>query len=109
MDINHNYVSIKQKRFEIEAKKVSTDQKSIEDKAKNLKELKDACDGFEEIFVHKMLQVMREAGPKSDFISGGRGEEIFQDMLDENYAKLISQSDRLGLSKMIFEHSKKFI
>ncbi|MBT4290444.1 MAG: hypothetical protein HOD92_24215, partial [Deltaproteobacteria bacterium] len=67
------------------------------------------CDGFEEIFVHKMLQVMREAGPKSDFISGGRGEEIFQDMLDENYAKLISQSDTLGLSKMIFEHSKKFI
>ena len=36
MDINHNYISINQKRFEIEAKKVSTDQKSIEDKAKNI-------------------------------------------------------------------------
>lgn len=109
MDINHNYFSIDQKRFEIAAKKATSDQKNIEEKAKDLKELKAACDGFEEIFVHKMLQVMREAGPKSGFISGGRGEEIFQDMLDENYAKLISQSDRLGLSRMIFEHSKKFI
>ncbi len=71
------------------------------------KNLKKACDGFEELFVHKLLQVMRETTEKSGFISGGRGEEIFQDMLDENYAKLITKTGTLGLSDLIFEHTKK--
>ncbi len=71
------------------------------------RKLRDACDGFEEIFVHKLLQVMRNTTEKSGFISGGRGEEIFQDMLDENYAKVMTKSKSLGLSDLIFEHTKK--
>ena len=69
--------------------------------------LKEATDGFEEIFVHKMITVMREATPKTGFLSGGRGEEIFQDMLDENYSNLITKTGALGLSKMIYDHTKK--
>ena len=76
---------------------------------KNDVELKKACDGFEELFVQKMLQVMRDSGEKSGLISGGHGEEIFQDMLDENYARLITQSGALGLSRMIYEHTKKYL
>lgn len=83
------------------AKKLST----MGDGAK----LKEACDGFEELFVHKMLQVMRESSGKSGLIFGGRGEEIFQDMLDENYAKLITRTGALGLSGMIYEHTKEYL
>ena len=71
------------------------------------KELKVACDGFEEIFTKKMLQSMRDNGFKSDLLKGGRGEEIFQDMLDENYSKLITQTRSLGLSDWIYENTKK--
>ena len=69
--------------------------------------LRNACDGFEEIFVHKMIQVMRGSADKDPLISGGRGEEIFQDMLDENYAKLMTQNRSLGLSDLIYEQTKK--
>lgn len=71
------------------------------------KRLKSACDGFEEIFVHKMIQVMRSTTDKDTLLYGGRGEEIFQDMLDENYAKLITESKALGLSDLIYEQTKK--
>lgn len=78
-----------------------------EDKDAYNKKLKEACDGFEEIFVHKLIQVMRESTDKDTLLNGGRGEEIFQDMLDENYAKIITQSRALGLSDLIFEQTKK--
>jgi peptidoglycan hydrolase FlgJ len=71
------------------------------------KELRKAADGFEELFVHKMLQIMRSTVKKNGFMSGGRGEEIFQDMLDENYAKIITQSRAFGLSELIYNQNKK--
>ena len=70
------------------------------------KRLKEAADGFEEIFVHKLLQVMRSTIPEDGLISGGHGEKIFRDMLDQNYAKLITKSGALGLSKIIYENTK---
>ncbi|OGH04477.1 MAG: hypothetical protein A2600_04265 [Candidatus Lambdaproteobacteria bacterium RIFOXYD1_FULL_56_27] len=76
-------------------------------KAQFNRELKVACDGFEEIFTKKMLETMRDNTFKSDFLSGGHGEEIFRDMLDENYSKLITQTRSLGLSDWIFENTKK--
>jgi len=69
--------------------------------------LQEAADGFEKIFVHKMIKVMRESTEKTGILNGGRGEEIFQDMLDEQYANLITKTNALGLSKMIYEHTKK--
>lgn len=89
------------------AKTAQNATKESEDTAAYNKRLKAACDGFEELFVHKLFQVMRSASDKNTLLSGGRGEEIFQDMLDENYAKLITQSRALGLSDLIFEHTKK--
>jgi len=71
------------------------------------KELKVASDGFEEIFTKKMLQTMRNNVTKSNFISGGHGEEIFQDMLDDTYSKLMTQTRSLGLSDWIYENTKK--
>jgi Rod binding domain-containing protein len=82
-------------------------QVNKEDKEAYNKRLRSACDGFEEIFVHKLFQVMRSTTDKDTLLYGGRGEEIFQDMLDENYAKLITQSRALGLSNLIFEQTKK--
>ncbi|MCG8335722.1 MAG: rod-binding protein [Proteobacteria bacterium] len=89
------------------AKMGSTSKVNEEEITAYNKRLKSACDGFEEIFVHKMIQVMRSTTDKDTLLYGGRGEEIFQDMLDENYAKLITQSKALGLSDLIYEQTKK--
>mgnify|MGYP001544687546 FL=1 len=79
-----------------------------EDTEQYNKSLREACDGFEELFVHKLLQVMRNSSEKGDtLINGGRGEEIFQDMLDENYAKLISKKRSFGLSNLLYDQVKK--
>ena len=71
------------------------------------RDLKKATDGFEELFVHKMLQVMRKSVPKTNLLDGGRGEEIFQDMLDENYSKIITKSQAFGLSRVIYQQNKR--
>ena len=89
------------------AKMADTSKVNEEEIAAYNRKLKGACDGFEEIFVHKMIQVMRSTTDKDTLLYGGRGEEIFQDMLDENYAKLITQSKALGLSDLIYEQTKK--
>lgn len=70
------------------------------------KELKNAANGFEELFVHKMLSSMREATTKAGLLSGGRGEEVFQDMLDQEYAKEITRSKALGMSDVIYRQTK---
>ncbi len=77
------------------------------EKDKFNRELRKAADGFEELFVHKMLQIMRQSVQKSGLMDGGRGEEIFQDMLDENYAKAITQRRAFGLSDLIYEQTKR--
>jgi len=108
MDINTEIIPLSSLR-RVAGQQAYNDAKETGDKQKEMDELKNACDSFEEIFVHKMIQVMRQSSEKSGLIDGGRGEEIFQDMLDENYAKMITKNNALGLSRMIFEHTKKFI
>ncbi|MCP4755370.1 MAG: hypothetical protein GY866_31280 [Proteobacteria bacterium] len=98
MRMNHN-------RFPKQALQKPTENHS--EKETFNKDLRKATDGFEELFVHKMLQIMRKSVQKNNFLSGGRGEEIFQDMLDENYAKIITQSGSFGLSDLIYEQTKK--
>jgi len=108
MDISKDIqlLRIQQNRLTPKLPKGSNTAKTDDKKAFN-KELRKAADGFEELFIHKMLQVMRNSVEKSGLMSGGRGEEIFQDMLDENYAKIITQSRAFGLSNLIFEQNKK--
>ena len=94
----------RQNQFDNTVRKAEKGDKTAEEK-----KLKEACDGFEEIFVHKMFQVMRSSSEKDGMMSGGRGEEIFQDMLDENYSKMITKNGSLGLSRVIFKDAKEVI
>ncbi len=107
MDISQDIALMRMNYNKTPQKTLSRATKTQADNAQFNKELKEASDGFEEIFVHKLLQIMRSSVPKEGLMSGGRGEEIFQDMLDENYAKIITKNGSFGLSKMIFEQTKK--
>ncbi len=107
MDISQDIALMRMNYNKAPQKTLSRATKTQADNAQFNKELKEASDGFEEVFVHKLLQIMRSSVPKEGLMSGGRGEEIFQDMLDENYAKLMTKSKALGLSNLIYEHTKK--
>ncbi len=107
MKIDSDIASFQLNKAKLSSQISQAKKTKSEDTATYNKNLRDACDGFEEIFVHKLIQVMRGSSDKDNLLSGGRGEEIFQDMLDENYSKLITQNRSLGLSDLIYEQTKK--
>jgi flagellar protein FlgJ len=58
---------------------------------------------FEAIFIKQMLNAMRKSVDKSGLIDGGMAEEIFEDMLYDEYAKKMAESRQLGIADIIYE------
>ena len=71
------------------------------------KRLMDVCVQMESLFVSKMLKTMRNTVPKSDFINGGFAEEVFEDMLFDEYALSLSKNTKLGIAAMLYEDLSK--
>ena len=57
---------------------------------------------FEAIFIKQMLNVMRKSVSKTGLMDGGMAEEIFEDMLYDEYAEKMAQSGSFGIADMIF-------
>lgn len=70
---------------------------------KNDQGLKEACKEFETILLEQMLQSMRKTVNKSGLMQGGMAEDIFEDMLYEQYARKMSNSANLGLADMLYK------
>lgn len=66
------------------------------------KKLYDASVEFESIFVKMMLKEMKNSVHKEKLIDGGYAEEIFEDMLYDEYAKNISKNESMGLAEEIY-------
>jgi flagellar protein FlgJ len=72
-------------------------KKAAEDK--NSEELKKACSQFESYFFQMVLREMR----KTTFASEkSRAQEIFTDMLDEEYSKLAASAGGVGLADEMY-------
>jgi flagellar protein FlgJ len=67
-------------------------------------EVKKLSKEFESIFMEIVLKSMRETVDKSSLTDGGNGEQIFQSMLDTEYAKNLANQDMTGLSSSIEGH-----
>ncbi|TGJ99568.1 cell division protein [Leptospira semungkisensis] len=67
------------------------------------KKLYDASVEFESIFVKMMLKEMKTTVHKSGLIDGGYAEEIFEDMLYDEYSKNLSANSSLGLAEQIYQ------
>ncbi|MGJ4748340.1 rod-binding protein [Leptospira sp. SA-E8] len=67
------------------------------------KKLYDASSEFESIFVKMMLKEMKSTVHKSGLIDGGYAEEIFEDMLYDEYSKNLSANSSLGLAEQIYQ------
>lgn len=92
-----------------EDKEVNEFEKKLEE-AKNNKDdeaLKEACKSFESYFIKKIFSEMRSTVQYSKFTPKSKGEKIFTDMLDDEYAKKGVEGDGIGLSKMLYEQLKK--
>jgi Rod binding domain-containing protein len=61
------------------------------------------CREFESIFVKMMLKEMRNSVDKSDaLLSGGWAEDIYQDMLDDEYSKTMAKTAGFGLADQLY-------
>jgi Rod binding domain-containing protein len=65
--------------------------------------LRSACEGMEALFITHMLSEMRKTVPKSDFLGGGRAEEIYTSLMDAERAKQMAGAGGLGLSSVLLE------
>jgi peptidoglycan hydrolase FlgJ len=66
-------------------------------------ELYKACEDFEALFIKQMLDVMRKTVHKGDdLLNAGMGQDIFEGMLYDEYAKKMSETAQFGLSDMIY-------
>ncbi len=66
-------------------------------------ELYKACVDFESLFIKQMLDVMRKTVKKEGLMDGGMSEEIFTDMLYDEYSKKMAETSQFGLARMIYE------
>ncbi|MBI4666866.1 MAG: rod-binding protein [Nitrospinae bacterium] len=58
---------------------------------------------FESVFMGQMLKAMRSTVQKSGFIDGGRGEEVYSSLLDDELARNMAYSRTSGLSEALVQ------
>lgn len=64
--------------------------------------LKKVASEFETVFAKMFLSSMRKTAPQTPLLHGGRGEEIFTELLDGHYAEALSHRGKgLGIADMI--------
>jgi peptidoglycan hydrolase FlgJ len=65
-------------------------------------QLRKACEDFEAIFVKQMLKSMKSTITKSGLLDGGFAEEIYDDMLYDEYAKKMTKTANFGIANSLY-------
>ena len=67
------------------------------------KKLMDVCYDMEALFIGIMLKAMRNTVPESDFFGNSIANDIFRDMLYDEYASIMAKSDQFGIARQIYD------
>lgn len=70
---------------------------------KKEQELKDACKGFEAMFLNIMYREMRKTVPKDPLFGESNAENIFKDMRDTQLMQNVADSGGIGLADMLYK------
>ena len=73
------------------------------------KKLWETCIEVESLFVAKMFKEMRSTVDKSEWMNGGFAEEIFEDMLYDEYALQLSKNSSIGMAKLVYDEMSRNI
>ncbi len=66
--------------------------------------LREVTQEFEALFIKQMLDSMRATrDTDADMLHGGMAEEFFEDMLYDEYAKLMAKTGDFGLAEVIYQ------
>lgn len=85
-------------------KKLSIDamRKRVSGGASEETKLREACEGFESIFLQKMWEQMRKNVKKEGYLHS-KDEEAYQSMFDVELAKKMASAGGIGLADMLYE------
>ncbi len=76
---------------------------------KTHKKLWDTCVEAESLFVGKMLKEMKKTVPKNEWLHGGQAEDIFEDMLYDEYSLKMSKNYNFGMAKLLYDEMSRRI
>ena len=66
-------------------------------------ELRKAAEDFEAVFLFQMMKQMRSGMQKEDMFHGGMGEDVFTEMLDEEFSKKMAGRGSVGIADMLYK------
>ncbi len=69
--------------------------------AKNLEKVGETAKEFEAVFMTEMMKPMFEGIETAAPFGGGKGEEVFQGFLLQEYGKLLSQTGSVGIADQV--------
>ncbi|MCL1864617.1 MAG: rod-binding protein [Spirochaetes bacterium] len=100
--------SQKDNAFETELKK-TIDKYNPSKMDHTHKRLWDACVEAESLLIAKMLKEMKKTVPKNEWLHGGHAEEIFEDMLYDEYALNMSKNYNFGMARLLYDEMSRKI
>lgn len=65
--------------------------------------LMETCRDFEAIFLNELLKSMRKTIPQDGLSENSFGKDVFQSMLDDEYANQMAVSHSTGLAEILFQ------
>ncbi|MBS1959349.1 MAG: rod-binding protein [Bdellovibrionales bacterium] len=68
------------------------------------KEMREAAQGLEAVFTGEMLKAMRSNVDESELSLKNSATEIYQGMLDSEYAEISAKQNSLGLGRQILDY-----
>lgn len=73
------------------------------------KQLRKACEQFEEMFLRLMMKNMRQTVKSSGIEENSFARETYQEMLDNELAKECAKGEGIGISSLMYDQLKKSI
>lgn len=67
-------------------------------------ELLEVSQEFEALFIKEMFDSMRGTLSEDQLLDGGMQQDIFEDMLYDEYSLLAAQSGGIGLAQMVYDY-----
>lgn len=81
----------------------TVDKVEMQRETESEQQLRAAVAEFESLFIHQMLSAMRKTVPEDGLIPTNTAQNIFEDMLDEEIAKVSSQAGGIGLAEILYQ------
>lgn len=77
---------------------------SLRNETRDRKRLRESAEEFESLLLEQMVKEMRGSVPKSKLFGDDPGRELFNEMLDGEFVRLMSHRGGIGLSDFLVQN-----